>query len=76
MSEELKAIFNKKPEEITEEEKELFKKAADVFAKAIEDVCHEHGMAYKAIIRVTQDGVVPVLDIVRIVEPVGTEANA
>lgn len=66
MTEELKAIFGKKSEELTDDDRKKALEAVDAFKKDVEDVCREHGLAYKSILSVTQEGVAPVLDIVRV----------
>jgi diadenosine tetraphosphate (Ap4A) HIT family hydrolase len=68
MIEAIKVLLAKKPEDLTDEDKKEIMEAVSAFKKAIEDVCREHGFAYKAILSVTQEGVVPVLDIVQIKE--------
>lgn len=68
MTESLKVILAKKPEELTEDDKKEIMETIQAFKDAIDGVCREHGFAYKSILSVTQEGVVPVLDIVAIKE--------
>lgn len=68
MNASLKSILDKKAEDLTEDDKKEIMDAVDAFKKAVEDVCREHGLAYKAILSVTKEGVVPVLDIVQVKE--------
>lgn len=68
MSDEIKIILAKKPEDIADDERATLEAAIDSFKEAVNNVCQEHGLAYKAIIHVTKEGVTPLLDIVSIKE--------
>lgn len=68
MTESLKVLLAKPAEDLTDEDKKEIMEAVDAFKKAVEDVCREHGFAYKSILSVTKEGVVPVLDIVQVKE--------
>lgn len=70
MTEAIKSLLAKNPEDLTEEDKKEILAAIDAFKKAVDDVCREHGFAYKSILSVTKEGVVPTLDIVRIKDEV------
>lgn len=68
MSDALKAIFTKPQTEWTEEEVAEVKTSVEAFKEAVNEVCRAHGFAYQSILSVTKEGVVPVLDVVRIKE--------
>lgn len=73
MLEATKVLLDKNPEELTDEDKKEIFAAIDSFKRAVDDVCREHGFAYQSILSVTKDGVVPMLDIVRIKDEVKSD---
>lgn len=64
MTQELKDIFAKPEADWTEDEKSQVKSAVEVFSTEISEVCKKHGLAYKSIIRATEDGINAALKIV------------
>lgn len=66
MTDALKELFKKPETEWSEDDKTAVKSAVDAFASAIDEVCKSHGMAYKSVIAVTENGVVPTLRVVAI----------
>lgn len=68
MTESLKVLLKKLKEELTEDDKKEILDAINAFKSAIENVCREHGFAYKSILSVTHEGIAPVLDIVAITQ--------
>lgn len=68
MTSELKDILAKTEEKWSDEEREIVNKSAQDFADEVSKVCENHGLAYKSVLQVTENGVLPILKIV-VVEP-------
>jgi len=68
MTEEIKAILDKKEADRTEEENAKVKEAASAFQAEIAEVCKKHGLCHKAVITYTAEGITPVFQIIRVAE--------
>ncbi len=75
MTDELKAIIVKQDSELTDEERSKIKEAVDAFTHEIDEVCRKHGLAYKSIVKFTEEGAHAALRVVAI-EDQKTEQNA
>jgi hypothetical protein len=76
MTESLKVIFSKKPEDITEDDKKEIQLAVEAFQKETAEVCVKHGFEHKSVIQYTEAGALAALNIVPIQEQTTPETVA
>lgn len=66
MTQELKDIFDKPQSEWNEDEKKAVEEAIQSFKDEITEVCKKHEMTYQAILSVTEKGIVPTMNILKV----------
>lgn len=66
MTQELKEIFDKPQSEWNEDEKKAVEEAIQAFKDEITEVCKKHEMTYQAILSVTEKGIVPTMNILKV----------
>lgn len=68
MTDEVRAILDKKADDVTEEEKKLLDGAKMSYAHEVSEVCKKHGWQHVPFLEVTASGVLPKLAIVPFLE--------